>query len=60
MIDNDPSNLGMITMANNSCARMFGYFKLELEKHSIDRLMPDIYRRYHSRLLERVLTNDPS
>jgi PAS domain S-box-containing protein len=44
--------IGMITNCNQSVCRIFGHFKGELIGKNLNILMPDLFTKYHQRMLE--------
>ncbi len=39
--------LGVITQCNSGASRIFGYTLVEMKNHNIEKLMPEMYAKYH-------------
>ena len=47
-------------MANVSAAKLFGFAQQDLEKYNIDKLMPEVYQKHHSKIVEKAINSEPS
>ena len=54
-VSGDLDKIGMITQSNAGATRIFGYTAFEIKNHNVERLMPDMYAKNHSKVLEDAL-----
>ena len=59
MVSGNPDDLGIITNLNQGASRIFGYTKSEMIGQNIEKLMPSIYARHHSKVLRSALQRGP-
>jgi hypothetical protein len=55
--DND--NLGIINEMNAGASRITGYAPHELKSYIVEKLMPDMYAKNHSKILDEALQKGP-
>lgn len=49
----------MITQCNAGASRIFGYTPAEMKNHNVKKLMPEMYAKNHSRILDDALAKGP-
>lgn len=54
----DSVDFGRITNCNASACFLFGYIKEELCNFHVDRLMPEMYTKNHTKLLDEAVSNN--
>jgi PAS domain S-box-containing protein len=54
-VTGESDRIGMITQCNSGASRIFGYTAIELKNHSVEKLMPEMYAKNHSKILEEAL-----
>jgi len=54
-VSGDSDKIGMIIQANMSACRIFGYTLSEVKNHNVEKLMPEMYAKEHSKMLEEAL-----
>ena len=52
----DKDRMGMITLCNGGACRIFGYGPSEIKNHNIEKLMPEMYAKNHSKILDDAVT----
>ena len=58
-VSGDLDKIGMITQSNAGATRIFGYQPLEIRNHNVEKLMPEMYAKNHSKVLEDALIKGP-
>jgi len=56
---NNNENLGVITQCNAGALRLFGYTIAEVKNHNVKKLMPEMYAKNHTRVLEKAILKGP-
>lgn len=59
IISAESKNLGKIVNCNVGAQRVFGYSMNEMINHHVEKLMPEMYAKGHSRVLEEALSKGP-
>jgi PAS domain S-box-containing protein len=55
MVSGNLSDVGIITQLNQGACRVFGYTYNELIGQTVEKLMPPIYAKHHSKILRTAL-----
>mmetsp|Transcript_29897 Transcript_29897/g.29065 ORF Transcript_29897/g.29065 Transcript_29897/m.29065 type:complete len:405 (+) Transcript_29897:1690-2904(+) len=58
-VSGDSDKIGMIIQANMSACRIFGYTLSEVKNHNVEKLMPEMYAKNHSKVLDEALAKGP-
>jgi PAS domain-containing protein len=54
-VSGDIDKLGIITNCNAGASRVFGYSLLEIKHNNVEKLMPEMYGKYHYKMLDDAL-----
>lgn len=55
VISGEPDRLGIIQQVNAGAVRTFGFQVFELKNQKIEKLMPEMYAKNHTKILEEAL-----
>ena len=44
-------NFGLINQCNTAAVKMFGFNMNEIANHHVEKLMPEIYTKYHKKIM---------
>lgn len=58
-VTGDNDKIGMITQCNSGSCRIFGYTVGEMKNHNVEKLMPEVYAKNHSKILDDALSKGP-
>jgi len=58
-VSGDNDKIGMVVQANMSACRIFGYTLSEIKNHNVEKLMPEMYAKNHSKVLDEALAKGP-
>ena len=48
-------NLGLINQCNTAAVKMFGFSMSEITNHHVEKFMPDIYTKYHKKIMQDAM-----
>lgn len=51
----EPDKIGLLTQCNAGACRILGYTMNEIKNHNVEKLMPEMYAKNHSRVLDDAL-----
>lgn len=58
-VTGDNDKIGMVTNCNAGASRIFGYTASEIKNHNVEKLMPEMYAKNHSKVLDDALAKGP-
>lgn len=58
-VTGDNDKIGMVTQCNSGASRIFGYTLNEMKNHNVEKLMPEMYAKNHSKVLDEALAKGP-
>jgi PAS domain S-box-containing protein len=58
-VSGETNKIGLITNCNSGASRIFGYTSNEMRNHNVEKLMPEMYARNHSKILDEALAKGP-
>jgi PAS domain S-box-containing protein len=58
-VTGDNDKIGMVTQVNSGASRIFGYTANEMKNHNVEKLMPEMYAKNHSKILDDALAKGP-
>ena len=58
-VTGDTDKIGLITNCNLGSCRIFGYTFNEMKNHQVEKLMPEMYAKNHSKILDDALAKGP-
>jgi len=54
-VTGETDKIGLITQCNSGACRILGYTMSEIKNHNVEKLMPEVYAKNHSRILDDAL-----
>ena len=54
-VTGEVDKIGLITQCNAGACRILGYTMNEIKNHNVEKLMPEMYAKNHSRILDDAL-----
>jgi PAS domain S-box-containing protein len=54
-VTGENDKIGMVTLCNAGACRIFGYTSSEIKNHNVEKLMPEMYAKNHSKILDDAL-----
>ena len=58
-VSGENDKIGLITQANSGACKIFGYSIAEMRNHNVEKLMPEMYAKNHSKVLDEALAKGP-
>jgi len=58
-VTGDTDKIGLVTDCNACASRIFGYTIAEMKNHNVEKLMPEMYAKNHSKVLDDALAKGP-
>ena len=58
-VSGDPDKIGIINSCNAGALKIFGYNFAELKNYNVEKLMPEMYAKNHSKVLDEALAKGP-
>lgn len=58
-VTGDGDKIGLIVNCNSGASRIFGYTVYEMKNHNVEKLMPEMYAKNHSKILDDALAKGP-
>ena len=58
-VSGETDKLGLITQCNQGAVRVFGYQQFEMKNQKVEKLMPEMYGKNHSKILDDALQKGP-
>lgn len=58
-VSGDSDKIGLITQCNYGSSRITGYTYGEIKNYNVEKLMPEMYAKNHSKILDDALAKGP-
>ena len=58
-VSGEGDKIGMVTQCNIGACKIFGYSINEIRNYHVEKLMPEMYAKNHSKVLEEALSKGP-